>query len=148
MWHHCAARQQPVDCSRKHYISQQRPLVNYVLAVVAQRRLVGRIAAAASKITVPTTAAPSRILFIGGLPAKTAAGELEQQLLSVCESVGCQPTRVKVGHSLSRRSTSISRLRPGDQQTAVSRLWVRGAHFVNGQQFSHVAAVAKTLLSC
>lgn len=52
------------------------------------------------KSLVPTAAAPSRVLFIGGLPARIAAEELQQQLLTLCHAAGCQPTRVQVSEWL------------------------------------------------
>jgi hypothetical protein len=50
-------------------------------------------------VVLPQSAAPSRILFIGGVPAKTHAAELEQQLAVVCGAAGLQPTMVQVGHN-------------------------------------------------
>lgn len=57
--------------------------------------------------TLPTTAAASRVLFIGGIPAKTAADELEQQLIQVCTAAGCTPTRAQVGPGLLASLSSI-----------------------------------------
>jgi hypothetical protein len=64
------------------------------------------LVAAGSRTTAPAAAlrppqhaaaaAPSRTLFIGGLPAKTAADQLEELLAAVCTAAGCVPTRVQV----------------------------------------------------
>ena len=53
--------------------------------------------AATGKNRLPQAADPSRILFIGGLPAHTVADVLEQQLDRICTHAGCKPTRVQVG---------------------------------------------------
>jgi len=53
-------------------------------------------AAAAAAGTLPKAAAPSRVLFVGGLPAKVDAKALEQQLEAVCIAASCKPARVQV----------------------------------------------------
>lgn len=65
-------------------------------AAAGTKRAAAAAAAPAGRSVLPETAAPSRLLFVGGLPASTHAEDLEQQLAGLCAAAGLQPTRVQV----------------------------------------------------
>jgi hypothetical protein len=84
-------------------LSQTSPVLRYLCHVpnsttIGSTRKLSRAAGAApiAKSVLPTAAAPSRILFVGGIPARTEADVLQQQLEAVCIDAGCKPTRVQV----------------------------------------------------